>query len=442
MEEYEDVGRNALIAYDATDATTAAMEGHSEEAESLNLMIIRQLEQEMEKNELENSGILKASSGNSAKRKTRAETRHSTKERTNLTALKLITRKGADEKSQLEEWKTELLNNLTAEITKIHKVHRHAMKTQREELENQREQFQFEIDILRERIRELEIDEKKKTVQGPTQLGNRSTPKCDTPERDLSQNPGGENSTSSPMHKKLPNGQRNYAAVAAAQPSQISGQSWTKVSYGSRKNTVQKSTTTVKFEQRGRRILFPRKADSNELKSEADLMLALNEALQKAEVEAKVRFSRVRYAPSGSVSALLRENADATMLLPQRSNLLIRAAKAVDSAVVGVEILEQWQRLKVHGMPLERYLGPGKLELLRREVESSTGIPLKAIPRWLINEDRLKEQQDKSNKQGSAIVITIGNKIEAKRLIAKGLRFGGTIKKVENIGKLDLDRCV
>ena len=131
------------------------------------------------------------------------------------------------------------------------------------------------------------------------------------------------------------------------------------------------------------------------------------------------------------MSALLTEKADATMFLPQRSNLLIRAAKTVDDAVVGVEILEQWQRLKVHGMSLERYLGPGKLELLRREVESSTGILLKTMPRGLINEDRLKEQQDKGNKQRSAIVITVSNKIKAKRLIANGLQFREVIKKVE-----------
>ncbi len=46
----------------------------------------------------------------------------------------------------------------------------------------------------------------------------------------------------------------------------------------------------------------------------------------------------------------------------------------MDSAVVGVEVLEHWQRLKVHGMSLERYLGGGKIEVLKREVESSTGI--------------------------------------------------------------------
>ena len=54
--------------------------------------------------------------GGGRKLKGRAETRHATKERTNLAALKLIARKEADDKSQLEEWKTDLLNNLTAEI--------------------------------------------------------------------------------------------------------------------------------------------------------------------------------------------------------------------------------------------------------------------------------------------------------------------------------------
>lgn len=77
-------------------------------------------------------------------------------------------------------------------------------------------------------------------------------------------------------------------------------------------------------------------------------MLALNEALQKAGVEPKIRFTRVKYALSGSISALLTEKADAIMLLPQRLNILIRAAKTIDDAVIGVEVLEQWHRLKVH----------------------------------------------------------------------------------------------
>ena len=99
-------------------------------------------------------------------------------------------------------------------------------------------------------------------------------------------------------------------------------------------------------------------------------MLALNEALQKAREGLDTQFVQVKYAPSGTISALLTEQANAGLLIPRLSNLLIRAAKTVDAAVVGVEILEHWQRLKVHGMSLQRYLGEGKMEQLKREVES------------------------------------------------------------------------
>ena len=130
------------------------------------------------------------------------------------------------------------------------------------------------------------------------------------------------------------------------------------------------------------------------------------------------------------MSALLTEKANAGLLIPRLSNILIQAAKTVDAAIVGVEILEHWQRLKVYGMPLERYFGEGKIELLKREVESSTGIQLKTLPRWLISESRLKEQQE-NGKQGSAIVITVKGETEAKQLCASGLRFGGIVRVVE-----------
>lgn len=259
---------------------------------------------------------------------------------------------------------------------------------------------------------------------------HRLGPDLSTPEREPAQSPSGKNARPSPAHQVNRSEKQSYATVAAAQPTETPSQAWTKVTYNNRKNGVQKSPTLVKAEHYGRRILFPRKNGSH-LKSEADLMLALNEALQKAGVESKVRFCRVRYAPSGLISALLTEKANANMLLPQRSNLLIRAAKTVDDAVIGVEVLEQWQRLKVHGMSLERFLGPGRMDLLRREIESSTGVQLQVTPRWLINESRLKEQQELNDKWGSAIVITVRNEIEAKRIMARGLRFGGSIKKVE-----------
>ena len=197
--------------------------------------------------------------------------------------------------------------------------------------------------------------------------------------------------------------------------------------YKNRKQQAKKPN--VKSEDQGRRILFPRVLGQQ--KSEADLMLALNEALQKAGEGSDTRFIRAKYAPSGAISALLTEQANARSLIPRLSNLLIRTVKTVDLAVVGVEILEHWQRLKVHEMPLERYLGEGKMELLKWEVESSMGIQLKTLPRWLINEERLREAQMTINKRSSAIVITVKEETEVKKLCASGLRFGGLIRVVE-----------
>ncbi len=82
-------------------------------------------------------------------------------------------------------------------------------------------------------------------------------------------------------------------------------------------------------------------------------------------------------------------------------------------------------------MPLERYLGKGKIELFKREVELSTRIQLKTIPRWLIHESRLKEGQESGYYCSSFIIITVVSSSEATHLCAKGLRFGGTFKVVE-----------
>ena len=224
---------------------------------------------------------------------------------------------------------------------------------------------------------------------------------------------------------------RSYASVAVSNPAQVPEQPWTQVKNKNRKPSQQQSTNSaLNAEYQGRRIPFPREATGRQM-SEADLMLVLNEALAKAGEGVDIRFSRVRYSPSGAVSALLTEKANAGLLVPRLSNTLIRAAKTVDAAIVGVKVLEHWQRLKVQGMSLDRYLREGKMELLKREVESSTGIQLKTLPRWLINENRLREQQETGNKRGSAIVITVKGESKANHLCASGFQFGGIVRVVE-----------
>lgn len=110
-------------------------------------------------------------------------------------------------------------------------------------------------------------------------------------------------------------------------------------------------------------------------------MLIINEALQKAGKGIDTRFSRVKYSLLGAVFTLFTEKANAGLLIPQLSNMHIWAAKTVYAAIVGMEVLEYWQHVKVHRLSLERYLGGGKIELLKQEIESLTGIQLKIFPR-------------------------------------------------------------
>ena len=160
-------------------------------------------------------------------------------------------------------------------------------------------------------------------------------------------------------------------------------------------------------------------------------MLALNEILPKAGEGLDTWFTWIKYAPSGEISALLTEKANVGLLISRLSNLLIRAAKTVDPAVVEVEMLEHWQQLKVNEMPLERYLSEGKIKLLKQKVESSMGIQLKTLPRWLISEDRLGQAQITRNKWGSAIVIIEKGESESKKLCASDLRFSVFTRVVE-----------
>ena len=166
-------------------------------------------------------------------------------------------------------------------------------------------------------------------------------------------------------------------------------------------------------------------------------MLALNKAFHKVGKRLDMQFSKTRYAASGVISALLTKKADARLLILCLSNLLIRAAKTVDSTVVGIKVLEHWQRLKIFGISLDRYLKKGKIEMLKQKVELSISIQLKALRCWLISKNRLQEQQKSCNKQGSAIVIIVIEESKTKYLHASRFLYKRIIKVVEKYWKIE-----
>ncbi len=92
-------------------------------------------------------------------------------------------------------------------------------------------------------------------------------------------------------------------------------------------------------------------------------MLALGRALWRAR-NLPALDSSVELLTVWSISVFLNEKVDSRTLILARKNILIKVAKNGDPSVVKVKKIEQWHRPKVHGMPLERYLGDRQIELL------------------------------------------------------------------------------
>ena len=123
---------------------------------------------------------------------------------------------------------------------------------------------------------------------------------------------------------------QSYGSVAASKPAQSLVHPWTQVKYKNRKLSPQQSTKLpASGKYLRRRIIFPREISGHQV-LEADLILALNEALQRAGKGLKTRFCRVGYSPLGAVSALLIKKANAGSITLRLSNVLIWATKTVD----------------------------------------------------------------------------------------------------------------
>ena len=446
MAGYEEMGNDASDASDAP-AKTATPRGQEHEGSSQSGQMVPWIGVESETNGLGDLGVLRATSGNATKRlKTRAITRAG-KSAQAIIMKQIATEERQAEKGKMKEWKENIMQEVARELHVIREMHEEAMEAQRESFQLELERMGGKVQQLESEVKALKIPAQQLACKTPPAKAVASPRSDSQEEREREQTEQAKDQNGSQKHQQtythtpksnVPNQLRqsakpntkSYAQIASTNAAPTTSEkAWTEVRYNNRKQK-NSSLSPPKTEPEKRRVIF-RRASKSPQKSEADLMLVLNETLQRLNLPAYVRFSKVGYSQSGAISGLLTEKSNAEDLLRDHATTLIRAAKSVDEGVIGVEALERWHRLKVHGMPLMRYLGEGKMELLYREIESSTGIKLKTTPRWLINEERLEERLESGNGRGSAIVITVGNEAEASKLCAKGLRFGGAPKVVE-----------
>ena len=100
-----------------------------------------------------------------------------------------------------------------------------------------------------------------------------------------------------------------------------------------------------------------------------DIHSAVNRALHREKVPHFVRIQEIRRNGKFTVTGVTTPTASARMLMSYK-DIVVTAARTVDIGVVDVEVNEVWKRLKVHGIPLARYMGEGTngTERLREEI--------------------------------------------------------------------------
>jgi len=119
-----------------------------------------------------------------------------------------------------------------------------------------------------------------------------------------------------------------------------------------------------------RRVLFARNSQSHAC-DPRDIMFEVNKALAHTRAHVAVRLTNLRYTEKGNLSGVVRENACAGDLL-EFTPAVMSAVQKLDPAAINIEKTEKWQKLRVHGVALDRYMSEGGLDVAREEIEMMT----------------------------------------------------------------------
>ena len=181
-------------------------------------------------------------------------------------------------------------------------------------------------------------------------------------------------------------------------------------------------------------IPLPRKMDD-------EIASAVNIALVQQQALAHVRSTNARRNAKGTITAITHQNATAetALLYP---HIVINAAISVDKGIIDMEGNECWERLKIHTIPLVRYMGKGteRLHKLREEIQpENEGVAIPAHVRRLSNRRIIREREQRGEIKASSVVFIVRGKQVAQRPGNKGVIAAGVQYKVEPYTNAGLD---
>jgi len=168
-------------------------------------------------------------------------------------------------------------------------------------------------------------------------------------------------------------------------------------------------------------------------KKDLEISSEVNRALFEAKVPHFVRIQGVTKNTRGCLSTITTPGATAEMLIKYRE-IVIKAARKVDAGIVDIETNELWERVKMHGVNFDRYLGKktgGGLEKLRQELQAENeGVVLPLAISWIGGPKDVQKKKSEGKKASSVVFAVKGSKM-AKKVLKGGLRAAGVKYDVE-----------
>jgi hypothetical protein len=135
----------------------------------------------------------------------------------------------------------------------------------------------------------------------------------------------------------------------------------------------------------------------------------------------------------GTLTLVTTPQVSAKTIVAHYHEVLIAAITSVDRDAVDVRAHEAWTTLKIHAIPLRRFMGRGTegIQKLRAEIEAENpGVVIPRAVRWLGNPRRIKERYHDGDIQKSSAVFVVKNPDKAKEILERGSVFVGGSKYV------------
>jgi len=168
-------------------------------------------------------------------------------------------------------------------------------------------------------------------------------------------------------------------------------------------------------------------------KKDLDISSEVNRALFEAKVPHFVRIQGVTKNTRGCLSTITTPAATAEMLIRYRE-IVIKAARKVEAGIVDIESNELWEKVKMHGVNFDRYLGKktgGGLEKLRQELQAENeGVVLPLAISWIGGPKDVQKKKAEGKKASTVVFAVKGSKM-AEKVLKGGLRAAGVKYDVE-----------